>query len=94
MTPGMIELGKQQWDANANAAKEAATICDEVLIVGPTNREALLQGLRDSGFPSERTHICPTREDAFSLLKNIQRDGDNLLIENDLTDLYETVETF
>ena len=94
MTPGMIELGTEQFAQNTEAAKIAAQICDLVLIVGPTNRAALRTGLEQGGLSSDKIVICDSRSEAFAKLNASILPGDIVLIENDLTDLYESIEKF
>lgn len=89
MTPGMIELGDQQFDHNKAAAKMAAGICDLVIIVGVINREALLAGLREANYPEEKTLVVDNRDQAFSAVSSRCSKGDLVLIENDLGDLHE-----
>ena len=94
MTPGMIELGHKQEEENRRVAEQAATVCDEVILVGQTNRPALERGLRDGGLSEEHIHTCETRDEALEVLKKLRSAEDSLLIENDLTDIYEAVERF
>jgi UDP-N-acetylmuramoyl-tripeptide--D-alanyl-D-alanine ligase len=44
VTPGLVELGALQPDANARFAQEAAKIATHLVVVGHTNRRALLHG--------------------------------------------------
>ncbi|WP_420609901.1 Mur ligase family protein [Candidatus Poriferisodalis sp.] len=44
VTPGMVELGRSQAHENRQLGEHAAEIADDVLIVGRTNRVALLGG--------------------------------------------------
>jgi UDP-N-acetylmuramoyl-tripeptide--D-alanyl-D-alanine ligase len=44
VTPGMVELGKRQHDENAAFAAAAREIATDLVIVGFTNRRALLEG--------------------------------------------------
>lgn len=90
MTPGMIELGALQHEENYRAALFAGSVCDLALIVGTTNRMALHKGFIDAGMRRESVHLCDTRECAFKTIADIRRSDDIILIENDLTDLYET----
>lgn len=94
MTPGMIELGAIQYEENARAGAHAARVCDVVLVVGETNRAALVGGLKSAGFPDEKISIHNTRTSAFEKLAAIRADGDIILIENDLPDLYEATIRF
>jgi UDP-N-acetylmuramoyl-tripeptide--D-alanyl-D-alanine ligase len=89
MTPGMIELGDQQFEHNKRMAKLAAGICDLIIIVGPINREALLAGLREANCPEDKLVVVDTRDEAFSVVQSRGAAGDLVLIENDLGDLHE-----
>ena len=88
VTPGVIELGPQQYDANQALAAEAAAVCDYTLIVSETNRAAFEAGYRDS---SRRGALIPVenRTAAFRWLREQLRPGDSVILENDLPDLYE-----
>ena len=44
VTPGMVELGRSQAHENRRLGEQAAQIADDVIIVGRTNRAALLGG--------------------------------------------------
>lgn len=94
MTPGMIELGTIQQSANEQVGKLAASTCDLALIVGDTNRDSLLSGLKQGGKEDQHLILCATRSEAFEKLAALKQDGDAILIENDLTDLYETPARF
>jgi UDP-N-acetylmuramoyl-tripeptide--D-alanyl-D-alanine ligase len=89
ITPGMIELGDQQYDENKRLARLAASICDLVYVVGTTNREAIVAGLSEADFPRSKTIIADSRDEAFQLLGEQSAAGDLVLIENDLGDLHE-----
>jgi UDP-N-acetylmuramoyl-tripeptide--D-alanyl-D-alanine ligase len=89
MTPGMIELGDLQYQENRAAATAAASVADLCVIVGPTNREALLTGLKDANYPAEKTIVVDTREEAFRVIQARCLKGALVLIENDLSDLHE-----
>lgn len=89
MTPGMIELGDQQFEHNKAIAKLAANVCDLVILVGPVNRDALLAGLAEASYPTDKIIVVDSREQAFSVVQSRGTQGDLVLIENDLGDLLE-----
>jgi UDP-N-acetylmuramoyl-tripeptide--D-alanyl-D-alanine ligase len=94
MTPEIIELGPQQHAENERIGHLAGNICDLAIVVGTTNKEALSMGLHASGLGQDKVIFCTTRDEAFRVLKGIQKSGDIVLIENDLPDLYEATEKF
>jgi UDP-N-acetylmuramoyl-tripeptide--D-alanyl-D-alanine ligase len=89
ITPGMIELGDLQYEENKRLARMAASVCDLVYVVGTINREAILAGLSEAGYPRSQTIISDTRDEAFKRLGDEGARGDLILIENDLGDLHE-----
>jgi UDP-N-acetylmuramoyl-tripeptide--D-alanyl-D-alanine ligase len=81
VTPGMVELGPQQFDANRELAEAVAASGAELVVVGWTNRDALL-----AGCPGAVT--VGSREAARRWLRGRLRPGDGVLWENDLPDHY------
>lgn len=95
VTPGMIELGEKQNDENRRAAEKAASICDLVAVVGTTNRDALVAGLNEGGIDPACVREFSSMKEAFQFLATEYcNDGDVVLIENDLPDVYEGVPQF
>jgi UDP-N-acetylmuramoyl-tripeptide--D-alanyl-D-alanine ligase len=94
VTPGMIELGELQDDENSKIAKEAASVCDLVAVVGDTNRKALVAGLQQGGVKTGQLLEFENRDRALSYLNQNRQPGDVVLIENDLPDLYEAAVKF
>lgn len=94
VTPGMIELGERQFEENKNVAVHAAGICDIIALVGDTNRAPFLEGLRTGGASEKDVLLFEDRDQAFSKLTTMYQDGDVILVENDLPDLYEAHERF
>lgn len=89
VTPGMIELGERQELENKLAATKAASVCDLVLVVGDTNKKALTDGLKEGGLDSQKCQEFGDMHTALTYLSEFCKDGDVVLIENDLGDLYE-----
>ncbi len=85
VTPGMIELGPQQARANAEFATSAAATADDVIIVGRTNRRALLQG---ASAGRAAVTVVDSRDEAVAWVRNRLGPSDAVLYENDLPDHY------
>jgi UDP-N-acetylmuramoyl-tripeptide--D-alanyl-D-alanine ligase len=86
VTPGMVELGRRQFEANEELAAEAEEATD-LVVVGLTNRRALLQGWASR--PGRRGAVCAaTREEAVAWVRRHLGPGDRVLYENDLPDHY------
>jgi UDP-N-acetylmuramoyl-tripeptide--D-alanyl-D-alanine ligase len=87
-TPGVIELGPEQFNVNRALSREAAAVCDSTLVVAEANREAFVAGHRDAGREARLVPV-PSRSEAFRWLKDRLKEGDAVILENDLPDLYE-----
>jgi len=85
VTPGMIELGSMQFSENARLAKLAGNICNHIIIVGQTNQEALLSGLKNS---SAQIHTIKNLSETDRLLPSLYQGTATVLFENDLGDQY------
>jgi len=94
LTPGMIELGEKQGEENEKIAKLAASVCDLVIVVNEPNRHSFLKGLSGGGMDESRYKYFATRDEGLAYYSSIKKDGDILLLENDLPDVLEFEEKF
>ena len=89
VTPGMVELGDKSEYYNSMFGKNAAAVCDSIVLVGEKQTEPIKKGALEAGFPEERLHVCDRVEEALALAATL---GDGqpkvILIENDLPDNY------
>lgn len=85
ITPGMVELGPVQFEENRDFASEAASQVDHLVIVGRTNRKALLRGSTNG---AASVTVVDSREEAVDWVKDNLGPGDAVLYENDLPDHY------
>lgn len=89
ITPGMIELGDEQFALNRAFGAHMAACADRALIVGEYNRDAILEGLRQAGMPSDNVLCFDTFLDANAYAMDRVKAGDTILIENDLPDTFK-----
>jgi UDP-N-acetylmuramoyl-tripeptide--D-alanyl-D-alanine ligase len=89
VTPGMVELGPVQADENRAWAAAAAGGATQLVIVGQTNRRALLAGAADVP-PEQRAHVLVVdrHEQAVAWVRAHTGPGDVVLYENQLPDHY------
>jgi UDP-N-acetylmuramoyl-tripeptide--D-alanyl-D-alanine ligase len=85
VTPGMVELGALQFEENRQFAAQAGEVADDLVIVGGTNRRALLEG---SGRGRASVTVVGSREEAVDWARQNLGPGDTVLYENDLPDHY------
>jgi UDP-N-acetylmuramoyl-tripeptide--D-alanyl-D-alanine ligase len=83
VTPGMVELGKRQNDENRMFAKEATATITDMVVVGKTNRVALLAGAREGGLTPIVVDRLP---DAVAWVRQHIGQGDAVAYVNDLPD--------
>src|SRR5690554_329517 len=85
VTPGMVELGSVQFERNRAFAASVTARGGRLLIVGRTNRAALLAGSAGAEHPSL---VFDRREDAVQVALDQAADRGVILYENDLPDHY------
>lgn len=89
VTPGMIELGSREYELNREFARQAAQVCDYIILVGGKRTKPLQDGLAEAQYPPEKYTVVKDVFAAFEHLEKIRRKGDIILLENDLTDDYD-----
>jgi UDP-N-acetylmuramoyl-tripeptide--D-alanyl-D-alanine ligase len=82
VTPGMVELGPIQNDENESFARAVAEAGATLVVVGWTNRRALV-----AGGPTD-TLVVTDREQARQWVRDHLGQGDGVLWENDVPDHY------
>ncbi|HEU4917423.1 MAG TPA: UDP-N-acetylmuramoyl-tripeptide--D-alanyl-D-alanine ligase [Acidimicrobiia bacterium] len=85
VTPGMVELGPRQHQENVSFAADSSIRADDLVIVGRTNRGALLEG---SGKGPASVTVVSSRQEAVDWVRDHLGPGDAVLYENDLPDHY------
>ncbi len=89
ITPGMIELGDRQVEANREFGCNIAANVDVAIIVGNYNRDAILSGIEAGGLPDDKVYAVDSFAEAQQVLHKIARPGDIVLYENDLPDTFK-----
>ena len=84
VTPGMVELGHEQDEANAELARRVAELGAHLVVVGRTNRRPLVDGYRSVAGAAPVT--VPDRAAAVEWVRANTAVGDVVLYENDLPD--------
>lgn len=89
VTPGMIELGDQQFRLNKEFGKYLGDNIDVAIVVGEYNREAIVKGIEESKLKKEDLHVVASFNEAQGVLSRILAPGDAVLYENDLPDTFK-----
>jgi UDP-N-acetylmuramoyl-tripeptide--D-alanyl-D-alanine ligase len=88
VSPGIIELGPMQFEANERFGRRAAEIADVLIVVARINRDAIVSGA-DRASNGAQVMTVDTLDDATRALQGVLGPGDVVLFENDLPDQYE-----
>lgn len=88
VTPGMIELGSEEYNANMEFGRHIASVCDEVILIGEHQTKPILDGLKKEKFSDKKIHILNDVKDAFPLMRKLSDKNTYVLLENDLPDIF------
>ena len=89
VTPGMVELGKDENEYNYKLGIYAAKCCDYILLVGKKHTKPIQDGAIANGFPKEKCIAYDKLEEAPKYAYSINEEGHKyILLENDLPDNY------
>lgn len=89
VTPGMVELGAKEDEYNAEFGRQAAGVCDYIILVGDKQTKAIKQGALDAGFDPERLFVKNSLNEATALMYELDAGREKvILLENDLPDNY------
>ncbi|HEX5194447.1 MAG TPA: UDP-N-acetylmuramoyl-tripeptide--D-alanyl-D-alanine ligase [Solirubrobacteraceae bacterium] len=88
VTPGMVELGDEEAALNERFGRQAAEVCDHVILVGPERTRPIAAGLVAGGMRAGAITVVRDIGEATKVLGGLTRAGDVILFENDLPDMY------
>lgn len=88
VTPGIIELGKKQYEVNYEMGKKAAMVADALIIVGKTNRQAIFKGAQKGKKKKTKIITIGKDENVEEIIPKIIRPPAVILLENELPDHY------
>ena len=90
VTPGMVELGEKEAEYNTDFGRQAAAVCDYIILVGQKNSDDIKKGALEGGFPEDRIFVRSTFTEASQLMYEIDAGREKvILLENDLPDNYK-----
>lgn len=90
VTPGMVELGEKQDECNKEFGKNAAAVCDYVILVGKKQTESIYAGLESANYDKSKIFVADNINEAITKAYAVNSDGKKkfILLENDLPDNY------
>ena len=88
VTPGMIELGSEEYNKNKEFGLQMSSRCDEVILVGKEKTKPIYEGLIEGKFNKDKIHVINDVLDAFPLVQSLKENETYVLLENDLPDIF------
>lgn len=88
VTPGMIELGEEEEEANRQFGRYIGETCDYVILVGKKRTIPIYEGIFEKDFKKDNVFVVNSLKEATEVLQKIVRPKDVVLFENDLPDNY------
>ena len=88
VTPGIVELGSAQSQANFKLGTYIADVADYIIIMNNINKNELFSGAISHNFNKERIYFADTRKKQKEILEKLTCAGCIVLFENDLPDNY------
>lgn len=88
ITPGLIELGEKEYEANYNLGIACAENADDIILVGKNYTKPIAAAISDKGFDKDKVRAAASFKEALDIYLTYADKNSVLLIENDLPDNY------
>ena len=89
VTPGMIELGKEEARYNKEFGSQIAEVADYAVLIGENHTKPIYEGLVNIGFDKDKIIVYNDVRDAYKFINTLTGKKDvYALFENDLPDTY------
>lgn len=89
VTPGIVELGDEQSQANFKLGTYIADVADYLIIMNDVNKNELFSGAISHNFRREQIFFAQTRKRQTEILQRLTCKDCVVLFENDLPDNYK-----
>jgi len=88
ITPGLIELGVEEYNCNFALGLEAAKTCDIIIFVGPNRSKPMVDAVNTTDFNKDNMFIAKSFFEAMEIYSRFADKNTVVLVENDLPDNY------
>lgn len=88
VTPGMVELGTMEEEANKEFGINIGKVCDYVILIGENRTKPIYEGLMEVNYNEDNIYIVKDLKEATEYVQKLARPKDIVLFENDLPDNY------
>ena len=89
VTPGIVELGKEQNSVNFKIGCQIADVADFIVIMNEINKNDIYSGAISHNFNAKNIFFANTRKKQEEILKLLVNERSVVLFENDLPDNYK-----
>ena len=94
ITPGMVELGTDHDKEHYEIGKLAGKIVDIAAVVTSERIPSFIKGFEEVKKPEQQLRQFKSQEEAQTWVKETAANGDVILYENNLPDLFEATVRF
>lgn len=88
ITPGLVELGEEEYKHNFKLGEMAAECADYIILVGEKRSLPIKDGIMSKGFNDKNLFVAESFGNAYDIYLNLADENTVVLIENDLPDNY------
>lgn len=88
VTPGLVELGKEEYNFNYKLGLAAAKISDIIILVGKKRAVPMNDAILTTDFNTENLYIVGSFKEAMEVYSSFADENTVVLLENDLPDNY------
>ena len=88
VTPGLVELGDREYEANRRLGQEAAKYADVIILVGQKRSVPIAEGIKSQNFPDKNLYVVSSFKEAMGVFSPMLDSDTVILFENDLPDNY------
>ncbi len=88
ITPGLVELGEEEYKHNFRLGEVAGESADYIILVGIDRSKPIKEGILKSGFNPEKLFVAESFSAAYNIYLELADSNTAVLIENDLPDNY------
>ena len=88
ITPGLVELGEEEYKHNFKLGEVASECADYIILVGGKRSKPIKEGIMSKGFNEEKLFTVASFKEAYEKYLTFADCDTVVLIENDLPDNY------
>ena len=90
VTPGMIELGEEEYKLNKLFGNYISKVADYVILVGEKQTKPIMDGLLEKKYDTSKVRVINNVKESFNIIDNLnlKKKHTYILLENDLPDIF------